>query len=74
MPTRKQYEIEITNTYTGEKHGYEVLSLEGCRDRINEHYGCQMITKNGVVNLIVRGRENSPKRFAGIHIVSKKPT
>ena len=69
MPLANLYDIEITNTFTNATTEYNaVANMTGCRDAINTHYGCEMITKNGVCNLMTRGREKSPDRFAGIRI------
>jgi hypothetical protein len=73
MPTRRTYDLRITNTFTGETTECSAPDLLGCRDAINKHFGCNMITKHGVVNLMVRGKEGSPDRFAGIRITSMQP-
>jgi hypothetical protein len=73
MPTRRLYDIRISNKYTQETADYKAADLCDCADTINKHFGCLMITKNGVVNLMCRGIEGSPPRFRGIRIFSKKP-
>ena len=72
MPTRRTYDLRITNTFTDETAECNAPDLLGCRDAINKHFGCNMITKHGVVNLMVRGKEGSPDRFAGIRITSRE--
>ena len=72
MPPYKLYDIEITNQYTNKTAKYNgVLCLVDCADTINTHFGCPMITKNGVTNLMVRGKQGSPDRFSGIRISSQ---
>ena len=64
MPTRRTYDLRITNTFTDETAEYNAPDLLGCRDAINQHFGCTMITKHGVVNLMVRGRQIGSLAFA----------
>ena len=72
MPTYKLYDIEITNQYTNEAAKYNgVLCLAECAETINKHFGCPMITKNGVTNMMIRGVSGSPERFSGIRILSR---
>ena len=63
------YRLRIRNEYTGQTHAYEVMNVAGLVAGINAHYGLRsMITRDGVRNLMVRGRARSPKRFGSIHI------
>ena len=63
------YRLRIRNEYTGQTHAYEVTNVAGLVAGINAHYGLRnMITRDGVRNLMVRGRARSPKRFGSIHI------
>jgi hypothetical protein len=75
MPQRLHYDIEITNQYSGGSVRYKTDSLMECAKAINQHYGLHdMITRNGVVNMLVRGSGNSPKRFSAIRIERSKAT
>ena len=72
MPTYKLYDIEITNQYTNEAAKYNgVLCLAECAETINNHFGCSMITKNDITNMMIRGVSGSPERFSGIRISSR---
>lgn len=63
------YRLRIRNEYTDHTHAYEVTNVAGLVAGINAHYGLKnMITRDGVRNLMVRGHERSPKRFGSIHI------
>ena len=69
MPQQRHYSIHIANQYTGVDTHYDAHSLTECAAVINQHYGLHhMITRNGVVNMLARGVERSPKRFSAIHI------
>ena len=73
MPTYKLYEIEITNQYTHKTAKYnEVRCLAECAETINKHFGCSMITTNGITNMMTRGVSGSPERFSGIRISSRR--
>ena len=69
MPQRLNYTITITNQHTGAHAQYHARTLVECADAINMHYGLHsMITQSGVVNMLVRGPQNTPQRFSAIHI------
>jgi hypothetical protein len=73
MPAYRLYDIQITNQYTNKTAEYnDVLSLALCSETINKHFGCPMITKHGVTNMMIRGKEGSPERFIGVSVTSKK--
>ena len=75
MPVRMQYKVHIHNQYTGGVAVYDAGDMNECKHAINMHYGnLDMITYNGVVNMIQRGVEKSPKRFSAIRIVRSKET
>ena len=74
MPQRIHYTICIANQHTGGSVWYDAFDLTECDHAINWHYGLHdMITRNGVVNLLVRGVGKSPKRFSAIRIDRHKP-
>lgn len=75
MPQRLHYDIEIANQYSGGSVWYKADSVVECARAINQHYGLHdMITRNGVVNMLVRGSHNTPKRFSAIRIKRSKAT
>ena len=75
MPARMHYKVRIHNQYTGGIAVYDADDMNECKHAINMHYGnIDMITYNGVVNMLQRGAEKSPKRFSTIRIVRCKDT
>jgi hypothetical protein len=71
MPRKLQYDIIITNIYTGIRTQYTEFSLRDTVKTINIHYGCEIITFHSLNRLI--GNKQKPSRIQkGIYVIRRQ--
>ena len=73
MPKKLSYDILITNIYTGEQTSYHCSGVvTDVVDIINKHFGLELVSRMGVVNLVSRRGKHSPMRLRCIHITRRQ--